>query len=100
MKTCRNRCSVTAIKWRHFRLPTPGSSLKNWNGRDDNQFEVIGYDSVVYQAGFDFFAARPDKAWSLIDCISFAVMKERGIPEALTADHHFAQAGSRAVFKS
>jgi len=54
---------------------------------------------VVYQAGFDLFAARPDKAWSLTDCISFAVMTERGLSEALTADQHFEQAGFRAAFK-
>ena len=61
-------------------------------------FEVVGYDPAVYRAGFDLFAARPDKAWSLTDCISFAVMTERGLSDALTADHHFEQAGFRAVF--
>ena len=40
---------------------------------------------------------RPDKAWSLTDCISFAVMAERGLTEALTADHHFEQAGFRVL---
>jgi predicted nucleic acid-binding protein len=59
---------------------------------------VVGYDARVYQAGFGLFAARPDKAWSLTDCISFAVMRERGLSEALTGDHHFEQAGFRALF--
>lgn len=67
--------------------------------RADPFFDVIGYDPLVYRAGFDLFAARPDKAWSLTDCISFAVMTQRGLSEALTADHHFEQAGFRAVFK-
>ena len=40
--------------------------------RADPLFEVVGYDPAVYQAGFDLFASRPDKAWSLTDCISFA----------------------------
>ena len=40
----------------------------------------------------------PLLAWSLTDCISFAVMTERGLADALTADHHFEQAGFRAVF--
>ena len=65
----------------------------------DPLFEVVGFEPTVYQAGFDLFAARPDKAWSLTDCISFSVMTERGLTEALTADHHFEQAGFRAVFK-
>jgi len=67
--------------------------------RADPFFDVIGYDPAAYRAGFDLFAARPDKAWSLTDCISFATMTERGLSEALTADHHFEQAGFRAVFK-
>jgi predicted nucleic acid-binding protein len=67
--------------------------------RADPLFDIIGYDAVVYQAGFDLFVARPDKAWSLTDCISFSVMTERRLSEALTADHDFEQAGFRAVFK-
>ncbi len=67
--------------------------------RADRLFDVIDYDPAVYRAGFDLFASRPDKAWSLTDCISFAVMGERGLSEALTADHHFEQAGFRAVFE-
>lgn len=67
--------------------------------RADPLFEVVGYLPTVYQAGFDLFATRPDKAWSLTDCISFGVMTERRLSDALTADHHFEQAGFRAVFK-
>ena len=67
--------------------------------RADPLFDVVGYVPTVYQAGFDLFANRPDKAWSLTDCISFHVMSTRGLSEALTADHHFEQAGFRAVFK-
>ena len=67
--------------------------------RNDPQFEIVGYLPVVYQAGFDLFAARPDKAWSLTDCISFQVMRERGLTDALTADRHFEQAGFRAVLE-
>jgi hypothetical protein len=67
--------------------------------RADPLFEIVGYVPAVYQAGFDLFANRPDKAWSLTDCITFAVMTERNLSDALTADHHFEQAGFRAVFK-
>ena len=37
--------------------------------------------------------------WSLTDCISFLAMKEFGSEEALTTDHHFEQAGFRALLK-
>ena len=67
--------------------------------RADPLLDVVGYLPAVYQAGFDRFANRPDKSWSLTDCISFGVMTERGLSEALTADHHFEQAGFQAVFK-
>ena len=46
-----------------------------------------------FSKGWQLFEAWPGKGWSLTDCISFAVMTERGIREALTADRHFEQAG-------
>ena len=42
---------------------------------------------------------NPDKEWPLTDCVSFVVMKERGITEALTGDRHFEQAGFVALLK-
>ena len=45
----------------------------------------------------DLYRRRPDKAWSLTDCMSFVVMREHGLTDALTADHHFAQAGCNAL---
>lgn len=62
-------------------------------------FQVVGFEPTVHQAGFELYETRPDKDWSLTDCVSFAVMTQRGLSEALTADHHFEQAGFRAVFK-
>src|SRR5271154_4853794 len=54
--------------------------------RADPLCDVIGYEAAVYRACFDLFASRSDKAWSLTDCISFGVMTERGLSDALTAD--------------
>lgn len=42
---------------------------------------------------------RPDKEWSLTDCISFALMGERRIQRALAYDHHFEQAGFEALLR-
>ncbi len=39
-----------------------------------------------------------DKQWSLTDCLSFVVMRERGLAVALTGDRHFVQAGFKAIF--
>ena len=45
------------------------------------------------------YDARPDKAWSLTDCLSFIVMQDRGLTEAMTADRHFEQAGFSILLK-
>ena len=42
---------------------------------------------------------RPDKEWSLTDCISFVLMRERSVHEALAYDHHFEQAGFVALLR-
>ena len=63
----------------------------------DPTIEVIPMSPELYAQAFELFRDRPDKEWGLIDCVSFVVMKERGITEALTADEHFEQAGFRAL---
>jgi predicted nucleic acid-binding protein len=52
-----------------------------------------------YERGVALYGARVDKSWSLTDCISFEVMRELGLTDALTGDHHFEQAGFRARLK-
>jgi predicted nucleic acid-binding protein len=49
--------------------------------------------------GITRYRQRPDKAWSLTDCISFIVMEDEKLTEALTGDHHFEQAGFTALLK-
>jgi predicted nucleic acid-binding protein len=68
--------------------------------QSDPDIEVIPADEKLFDAGIDLYARRPDKEWSLTDCISFVVMERRGIVEALTGDHHFEQAGFRALLKT
>lgn len=59
--------------------------------------EVIPVDQSQYSSGLDVFEKRRDKDWSLTDCIAFQLMRERGMNAALTSDHHFIQAGFRAL---
>ena len=54
---------------------------------------VVPASDLLFQAGMQLFASRHDKEWSLTDCTSFVVMKQENIRDALTADHHFEQAG-------
>jgi len=50
--------------------------------------EVVHIDRELLEQGLALFQGRPDKEWSLTDCISFTVMQKRGILQALTTDHH------------
>ena len=61
--------------------------------------EIVRLDPEIFEAGFNLFKQHTDKTWGLVDCISFVVMNERGITEALTFDQHFVQAGFRALMK-
>ena len=53
----------------------------------------------LLEAGLRLHRSRPDKDWSLTDCISFHVMRERGITRALAHDEHFEQAGFTALLR-
>lgn len=65
--------------------------------RKDSRVEVVGFAPVLISATVDLYEARPDKDWSLTDGLSFVVMKQRRISQALTADQHFVQAGFEAL---
>ena len=55
--------------------------------------EVVRLTPELFDRAFNLYKTRPDKAWGLVDCISFIAMQEGGIPIAFTFDRHFAQAG-------
>jgi uncharacterized protein len=59
----------------------------------DPNVQVIPQTRSSFSAGLDLYEQRNDKDYSLTDCISLNVMKERGVTEVLTQDHHFSQEG-------
>ena len=67
--------------------------------RADRRTEVVPASAERLNAGVNLFAARPDQTWSLTDCISFSVMTQRKLTDALIADRHFEQAGFRALLR-
>ncbi len=67
--------------------------------QDDDLTTVIPADTTYFRRGLQLFSQRGDKEWSLTDCISFIAMNDLGIAEALTADHHFQQAGFVLLLK-
>ena len=58
---------------------------------------IVSVDTERLRKALDFYRLHQDKDWGLTDCISFVVMKERGLVIAMTADAHFQQAGFRAL---
>jgi predicted nucleic acid-binding protein len=44
-------------------------------------------------SGFALYKARPDKGYSLTDCVSMSVMRQENITEIMTHDNHFTQEG-------
>ena len=66
----------------------------------DSRVEVVPFDPELIDAATDLYRSRGDKDWSLTDCLSFVVMDRRRLAEALTTDHHFQQAGLKALVLS
>ena len=58
---------------------------------------IVPAEAALWERGWDLYRSRPDKGWSLTDCVSFVVMQDAGLTDALTTDEHFCQAGFRAV---
>jgi uncharacterized protein len=59
--------------------------------------EIVPACHELFNAGLDLFSGRPDKEWSLTDCVSFVLRQTHNIEEALTCDRHFEQAGFRVL---
>jgi predicted nucleic acid-binding protein len=59
--------------------------------------QIVPAEAALWERGWDLYRNRPDKGWSLTDCVSMLVMQEAGLTDALTTDEHFRQAGFRAV---
>jgi predicted nucleic acid-binding protein len=55
--------------------------------------------SLYLEESWQLFDARADKEWSLTDCFSFVVMREHELTDAFAHDHHFEQAGFRALLR-
>jgi predicted nucleic acid-binding protein len=60
---------------------------------------VVAQSRESFLAGIELYRARPDKGYSLVDCISMQTMRREGLTGALTNDRHFEQEGFRALFR-
>jgi predicted nucleic acid-binding protein len=62
--------------------------------------EIIAAEPDLFDRGCEFYIAHGDKEWSLTDCISFVIMRDRGLTDALTTDRHFEQAGFKILLSN
>jgi len=60
---------------------------------DNPLVEVVWVDEALHRGAQSYLQSRLDKQYSLCDAISFLLMQQHGLTEALTTDHHFEQAG-------
>lgn len=61
--------------------------------RDSPEITFILVDRDLLEESWKFLVDRPDKEYSLTDCVSFVLMRHLGISTALTFDRHFVQDG-------
>ena len=66
---------------------------------DTDEIEIIWVDEVLHRKAVALLQKREDKTYSLCDAVSFVVMRERALTEALTTDKHFEQEGFMRLLK-
>jgi predicted nucleic acid-binding protein len=70
------------------------------NLRSNPNVRIVPQTSEQFEQGLRLYQQRKDKAWSHTDCVSFKIMEENEIREALAYDKHFAQAGFTALMRN
>lgn len=66
---------------------------------NDLNIEVVAQSRKSFSLGLKLYRERIDKGYSLQDCISMNIMKERNITKILTNDQHFEQEGFITLMK-
>lgn len=65
--------------------------------QEDADVEVVPLSEELYAEAWKIYRSHADKEWGLTDCLSFVVMRQRELRDALTTDRHFRQAGFKAL---
>jgi predicted nucleic acid-binding protein len=64
----------------------------------DRRVQVLPQSSASFQEALALFEARPDKGYNLFDCRSMVAMRQFGLVDVLSNDHHFTQEGFNVRF--
>jgi uncharacterized protein len=67
--------------------------------RSINACEIVPASRELLDHALELYHQHADKKWTLTDCVSFVIMREQKVSEALTGDKHFEQAGFIALLK-
>ncbi len=59
--------------------------------------QVVSISTELMMQALSLYNSRSDKLWGLTDCISFVVMQQHNLIDAMTSDRHFVQAGFHAL---
>ena len=65
----------------------------------DSIITLVPPSSNLFERGLELYASRPDKRYSLTDCISMTVMRDLDITEILTHDRDFENEGFTRLIK-
>jgi predicted nucleic acid-binding protein len=81
------------------RLPRPAAISFVADLHNNAAVQVSYVSEALHRAALAHLKQRMDKDWSLCDAVSFLLMAQYGIRDALTTDHHFEQAGFVRLLK-
>jgi uncharacterized protein len=90
---------LVALLTSPLRIPRPNIVAFIESLKTSPYVEIVHIDASLDAEAWQLLSQRQDKDWSLVDCSSFVVMRQRNILEALTTDHHFEQAGFIRLLK-
>ena len=85
--------AMSAPRLRHY----AAAYLRTLEGSPDTT--IVRLTPDLFERALSLYEQRPDKEWSLTDCLSFVIMNDKGMTEALTGDHHFEQAGFLSLLR-
>lgn len=82
------------------RFPRPAVLAFVMDLLDSPDIETVWVDEPLHREAMQLLIERQDKTYSLCDAVSFVLMHQRGITEALTTDRHFEQEGFIRLLQS
>ena len=65
----------------------------------DDNITIVSQSADLFERGLELYTDRPDKRYSLTDCISMTVMRDLNITEVLTHDRDFENEGFIRLIK-